>query len=70
MDKNIQDIICQAHMAGQKLAGWPHPSWSEALAYFNTIEDVQNRVYKSQGVRLKNGDIVHCDIRDDVGKVF
>lgn len=30
----MQEIICQAHMAGQMDAGCKEPSWSNALAYY------------------------------------
>jgi DNA-directed RNA polymerase subunit RPC12/RpoP len=41
MNKNMQEEICQAHMAGQMDAGVRDPSWSNALAYFNTLEGVR-----------------------------
>lgn len=32
--------ICKAHMAGQRDAGCLHPSWSNALAYYKTVENL------------------------------
>jgi len=34
----MQEIICQAHMAGQHNQSGCDPSWSEALAYYKSLE--------------------------------
>lgn len=68
MDKNMQEEICQAHMAGQRLAGWLHPSWSEAIAYFNTLDGVRERAPNNA-----RDEICACAVREDwlrVEKVF
>jgi len=51
---DMQELICQAHMAGQKDAGCSHPSWSNALAYFlkleseNLSKDIEERAEEEE----------------------
>ena len=37
---NLQELVCQAHMAGQKNQGHCDPSWSEAHAYWSSLDEV------------------------------
>ena len=36
--QKIMNEICDAHQQGQIFAGYKHPSWSEAFAYWKTVE--------------------------------
>jgi hypothetical protein len=37
ISNNPTEMICQAHMAGQKDAGCNAPSWSNAFAYYKQL---------------------------------
>ena len=67
----IQEEICQAHMAGQMDAGCTHPSWSNASAYFKSVEEKFNsldHIKTEITVILNRYDLMisnpHCEIPD------
>jgi hypothetical protein len=37
--QDIMNIICEAHQNGQTFSGCKHPSWSEAFAYWKSVEE-------------------------------
>jgi hypothetical protein len=37
--QEIMNAICDAHQKGQTFAGYKHPSWSEAFAYWKSVEE-------------------------------
>jgi len=61
----MREEICQAHMAGQMDAGCKEPSWSNAHAYFSTVEEkfnsmpLANQQLKAEIAALVNN---FCDV--------
>ena len=52
MNDLLQELVCQAHMAGQYNKSGVNPSWSEAFAYWTTEVKPNIRIYLWQGANV------------------